>query len=315
MFSILKKIYYVIIKVDDSGYKELKMFLIVHNPLSSNKKSKKTTLKYVNFFKKKHIPFRLRSTLKIKDFNDYLEKNNHITDILYLGGDGSINYLINNVDIQKIKQNIYLGKSGSGNDFLRTLKKYGKAEIMIGEAKTNIGSTKFINGCGLGFDGLVCHYVNNDSKKGKLSYFINVFRAIMKYQPVELDLVVDGKEYHYKKVFVSAIQNGIYFGGGMKVTPTADPTDEEYVVCVAHNLSKLFLQLVLVTIYPGWHKIFKKKVAILKGTNISILHPTETYFQADGEVMGNISKVEIKPFEKRMFYAFNKKEFKNKSAT
>ncbi|MFA7075679.1 MAG: diacylglycerol kinase family protein [Candidatus Izemoplasmatales bacterium] len=291
------------------------MFLIIHNPLSSNRKSKKTTLKYVKFFKKQNISFRLRSSLKIKNLNEYLEKNQQITDILYLGGDGSINFLINTVNIQDIKQKIYLGKSGSGNDFLRSLKKYNKAEITIGEAKTNIGTTKFINGCGLGFDGLVCHYVNNDKKKGKLSYFINVFRSILNYQPVEIDITVDGIKHHFKKVFVSAIQNGKYFGGGMKVTPTADPTSDKYVVCIAHNLSKLFLQLVLVTIYPGWHKIFKKRVTFLTGKNIIISHPYETYLQADGEVMGNINHVEINPIEKRIFYAFNKKIFKNKSAT
>ncbi|MDT8336371.1 MAG: diacylglycerol kinase family protein [Candidatus Izemoplasmatales bacterium] len=291
------------------------MFLIIHNPLSSNRKSKKTTLKYVKFFKKYKIPFRLRSTLKIKDLNAFLDKNEKITDILYLGGDGSINYLINNVNIQEIKQKIYLGKSGSGNDFLRTLKKYKEADITIGQAKTNIGATKFINGCGLGFDGLVCHYVNNDKKKGKLSYFINVFRSIVKYQPVEIDLTVDNQKYHFKKVFISAIQNGKYFGGGMKVSPDADPRDEKYVICVAHNLSKLFLQLVLVIIYPGWHRTLKRKVKMLSGTNIKIYHQHETYFQADGEVMGNISQVEISPYEKRKFYAFNKKDFKNKSAT
>lgn len=290
------------------------MFLIIHNPLSSNRKSKKTTLKYVKFFKKYKIPFRLRSTLKIKDLNAFLDKNEKITDILYLGGDGSINYLINNVNINDIKQKIYLGKSGSGNDFLRTLKKYKEADITIGQAKTNIGTTKFINGCGLGFDGLVCHYVNNDKKKGKLSYFINVFRSIIKYQPVEIDLTVDNQEYHFKKVFISAIQNGKYFGGGMKVSPNADPRDDQFVICVAHNLSKLFLQLVLVIIYPGWHRALKRKVKMLTGTNIKICHPHETYFQADGEVMGNINQVEISPLEKRKFYSFDKKNFKNKSA-
>jgi len=286
------------------------MFLIIHNPLSSNKKSKKTTMKYVKFFKKNDIPFRLRSTLKINNLNEYLSKNHKITDILFLGGDGSINYLINNVEITDIKQNIYLAKSGSGNDFLRTLKRYKSAEITIGEAKTNIGTTKFINGCGLGFDGLVCQYVNNDSKKGKLSYFLNVFRAIIKYQPVEIDLEVDGKLHHFKKVYISAIQNGKYFGGGMKAASDANPTDDIYEICVAHNMSKLFLQLLLITIYPGWHKYIKKKVTMLTGSNITIHHPKESFFQADGEVMGNINKVEIKPFEKRIFHAFRKKDFK-----
>ena len=290
------------------------MFLIVHNPLSSNKKSKKTTIKYVNFFKKNNIPFRLRSTLKIDNLNAVLEKNNQITDILYLGGDGSINYLINSVELSKIKQNIYLGKSGSGNDFLRTLKKYKTAEITIGEAKTNNGTTRFINGCGLGFDGLVCHYVNNDKKKGKLTYFLNVFKSIIKYKPVEIEVIVDDKPYQFKKVFISAVQNGVFFGGGMKATPKADPTDNQYEICIAHNLSKLTLQLLLLSIYPGWHTKIKRKVTMLKGQNIRINHPSDTYFQADGEVLSNVSTIDIKPVEKRVFIAFNKKDFKNKSA-
>ncbi|MDD3129682.1 MAG: diacylglycerol kinase family protein [Candidatus Izemoplasmatales bacterium] len=290
------------------------MFLIVHNPLSSNKKSKKTTIKYVNFFKKNNIPFRLRSTLKIDNLNAFLEKNNQITDILYLGGDGSINYLINSVELSKIKQNIYLGKSGSGNDFLRTLKKYKTAEITIGEAKTNNGTTRFINGCGLGFDGLVCHYVNNDKKKGKLTYFLNVFKSIIKYKPVEIEVIVDDKPYQFKKVFISAVQNGVFFGGGMKATPKADPTDNQYEICIAHNLSKLTLQLLLLSIYPGWHTKIKRKVTMLKGQNIRINHPSDTYFQADGEVLSNVSTIDIKPVEKRVFIAFNKKDFKNKSA-
>jgi diacylglycerol kinase family enzyme len=53
---------------------------------------------------------------------------------------------------------------------------------------------------------------------------------------------------------------------------------------------------------------------MLSGKNITITHQHETYFQADGEVMGNINKVEIKSIEKRKFYAFNKKDLKNKSA-
>ncbi|MFA7106870.1 MAG: hypothetical protein WC154_06165, partial [Candidatus Izemoplasmatales bacterium] len=234
--------------------------------------------------------------------------------ILYLGGDGSINYLINSVELSKIKQNIYLGKSGSGNDFLRTLKKYKTAEITIGEAKTNNGTTRFINGCGLGFDGLVCHYVNNDKKKGKLTYFLNVFKSIIKYKPVEIEVIVDDKPYQFKKVFISAVQNGVFFGGGMKATPKADPTDNQYEICIAHNLSKLTLQLLLLSIYPGWHTKIKRKVTMLKGQNIRINLPSDTYFQADGEVLSNVSTIDIKPVEKRVFIAFNKKDFKNKSA-
>jgi diacylglycerol kinase family enzyme len=159
----------------------------------------------VKFFKRHHIPFNLRSTLKIDNLNEYLDNNPTISDILYLGGDGSINYLINNVDVTKIKQNIYLAKSGSGNDFLRSLKQVGKANVTIGEAITDNGKVKFINGCGAGFDASVCYYVNNDEKKNKLAYFKNVFKATSKFEPAEMDVTIDGVSGHYHDCYFTVV--------------------------------------------------------------------------------------------------------------
>ncbi len=287
------------------------MFLIIHNPLSNNRKSKKTTSKMVKFFKRHNIPFILRSTLKIENLNTLLDKNKKIKDILYLGGDGSINYLINNVDLTKIHQNIYLSKSGSGNDFLRSLKKIKTGRITIGEAKTNQVSTKFINGCGIGIDALVCHYVNNDTKRNKLSYFVNVFRSVIKFKRTEIDVTVDGKEYHFKKAYLAAIQNGKYFGGGMRVTPKADLTSDKFQICIAHNLNSFLLQILFISIYMGWHKYIKKRVKLLEGKEITIKAINDNYFQADGEVLENVSELHVKKFESREFHAFSKKEFKN----
>jgi diacylglycerol kinase family enzyme len=140
------------------------MFLIIHNPLSNNKKSKKNTSKMVKFFKRNSIPFMLRSTLKIDNLNDFLDKSPKITDILYLGGDGSINYLINHVDVSKIKQNLYFSKSGSGNDLFRSLKRVHKANVTIGEVKSSTGDVRFINGAGIGIDSMICHYLRGNCK-------------------------------------------------------------------------------------------------------------------------------------------------------
>ena len=284
------------------------MFLIIHNPLSSNKKSKRKTKKIVRYFQKKGIEFILRSTLKISNLNTYLNKREKITDILFLGGDGSINYLINNVNLNDIKQKIYLGKSGSGNDFLKSLKPLKSANVTIGEATLDgKEKVKFINGCGLGFDGLVSHYVNNDSKKGKFSYFINVFRAILKYKSQTIKIKVDEKEYIFNKTFIASIQNGRYFGGGMKAAPEANLEDDNFYVVVAHNLNKLLLQLLLLTIYPGWHRFIKSKITILKGKNIKLYLDKSAYFQADGEVKANITKISVKAKQKKLLHAFSKK--------
>lgn len=287
------------------------MFLIVHNPLSSNKKSRKTTKKYVRFFKKNNIPFIVRSTLKIDDLNEFLAKRENITDILLLGGDGSINFLINNVNLNIISQRIHLAKSGSGNDFLRSLKAKQKADVTIGQALLNKKTPiKFINGCGLGFDGLVCHYVNNDDKKNKISYFINVFKALMEYNYQDITVTIDGKKRVYHRAFIAAIQNGRYFGGGMKASPKADIEDDDFYVIIVHNINKLLLQILLLSIYSGLHRIFKKRVSILKGKEIQVDFNESVYFQADGEVQTDVTSINVSALEKRELYAFNKKNHK-----
>lgn len=284
------------------------MFLIIHNPLSSNHRSRYKTKRIVRYFKKTKTPFMIRSSLKINDLNAYLEKHSKITDILLLGGDGSINYFINSVDIDHMKHNIYLAKSGSGNDFLRSLKPLKKANVTIGCARVNDErDISFINGCGLGFDGLVCYYVDNDNKKNKISYFINVFRSIIKYKPQRFRVLVDGKEHTFNKSYIASVQNGKFFGGGMKAAPNANIEDDNFTVLVVHGLKKWKLQILLTTIYFGWHKYIKKYVHLLSGKDIFIEAEEPSYFQFDGEVTNNIKSIHVQAKSQRIFHAFHKK--------
>jgi len=282
------------------------VFLIIHNPLSNNSKSKKTTHRIVKFFQRNNVPFYLRSTLKIESLNDFLKVNPTITDILYCGGDGSINYLINTGDFKTITQNIYLAQSGSGNDFLRSLKPIGNGSIAIGNAETNVKPTRFINGCGLGVDAAVCHYVNQDSKKNKLSYFKNSFKAMSEFKPLAMTVIVDGVEHKFEKAYFCVVQNGKYFGGGMKVAPEADPTSSTFQVCVAHSISSFLISLLFMTIYSGLHTKFTKYVTMFSGKDIVIKASEKCYFQADGEVMAGVQSIHISKAESRALTAFSK---------
>ncbi len=287
------------------------MFLIIHNPLSKNKKSKNNTKRMVDFFKKIKIPFILKSTLKIDNLNVFLEKSPKITDILYLGGDGSINYLINNVDVSRIKQNIYFSKSGSGNDFFRSLRRIKDGNITIGEVKTNEKKYRFINGAGIGIDSLICHYVNNDKNKGQLSYLANFFKAIKNFKKTSFKVKVDGQAHEFDNAFFVAIQNGKYFGGGMKIAPNAEITSDEFDVYVVHSLSKLSIQLIFISVYFGWHKYLTKRVSHFRGKEIEISTPDNQFVQTDGEVIDGVRNLKIEMVTKHRILAFNKKYFKN----
>lgn len=285
------------------------MLLIVHNPLSANRKSKLTTNRWVRFFKRHKIPFVLRSSLKIDDFAKYLEQHPNLEEILYLGGDGSINYLVNHMDVTKIKQKIYFGKSGSGNDYLRTLNEYPVQRSKMALAKTNVGDIRFVNGCGIGFDALVVHYVNHDTNKSKLSYFLNVFRAVYKYQKGAIDVNVDGKDYHFDDAYFIAVQNGKYFGGGMRVTPKGNPANDTFQVCVAHNLVVAKLLSLFPTIYIGKHIGIKKNITMLEGKVIKVKVPSKRYFQADGEVTEDVDTITITKDREQLFIPFSKKNY------
>jgi diacylglycerol kinase family enzyme len=253
----------------------------------------------------------LKSTFKIENLKNLLDSNPQITDILYLGGDGSINYLINHIDISTIKQNIYISQSGSGNDFSRSLVRVKKSNVTIGKASTNNGDFNFINGAGIGIDSLICHYVNNDKKKSKLSYFLHFFRAIIKYRRMSFEVTVDGVKHEFKNAYLVAVQNGSYFGGGMKIAPSSDISSDDYTVVVAHNLNNLLIQALFVTIYLGWHKYIKKRVTFLKGKEINIKANTSYFFQVDGEVHDEISEINIKKIASKEFNSFNKSTLKN----
>ncbi len=277
------------------------MDLLLYNPLSKNSKSNILTHKLVRYYKKNRIPFRLKSILKIQDIEKYLLDKDHIDNIILLGGDGTINRFINDTYHFDIKQDIYLKRNGSGNDFLRTLVHQDKNPQYIMEMITDTGiNRKFMNGSGMGMDGYVGYLIEKSEKKGKLSYFLNTLRALLRYIPEPLDVDIDGETFHFEKAYIITINNGQYFGGGMHISPTATIDNEELDVVIAHSISKLFLIPLFLTIYSGKHIWFKRWVFNRKGKVIKATFKTPQITQADGENDYDITSITVKSTGKQV---------------
>jgi diacylglycerol kinase family enzyme len=275
------------------------MDLILYNPLSKNSKSNIQTHKLIKHYKKNNIPFRLKSILKIDDLKNYLEDKSHINQIILLGGDGTINHFVNNIMDLDISQTIYLKSNGSGNDFLRSLKSNDKAPQTIMEViYDDTVKTHFINGVGMGVDGLVASYVDNSDKKGKLSYLIQTLRGLINYTPEPATITVDDETYHYNKVFIVTVNNGRYFGGGMEITPQADISTEELDIIIVHSIAKPLLLFIFFTIYLGLHTKFTKYVTYLKGKNVTVEYTSPQISQADGEGTNDVTKMTVQSSNK-----------------
>ena len=173
------------------------------------------------------------------------------TQILVLGGDGTLSEVINGImraDLtpeQRAQIQFGLMPRGTGNDFARHwgLNKDFKRSLDIffqGHSKpidvgcvtywrNNIEHHRyFINSLGFGIEPMVCrgaeqlkYYIGSHH----INYFFALIWSLTKYKNPHLRLDVDGKTVVEGKMFVTSIANGSYVGGGMKLNPNADPCD------------------------------------------------------------------------------------------
>lgn len=271
------------------------MDLILYNPKSKNSQGNVQTHKLIKKYKKSKKPFRLKSILKINNLREYLESNQHFSKVILLGGDGTIHKLVNELVLSDFETPIHLKKNGSGNDFLRSLKKNDAQPQYVMETTLD-NNTKhcFINGTGIGLDGLIIQYVDQAKNKGKLTYFLSSVRAIINYIPEELNITMDNEDYHFKKAYLCAINNGRYIGGGMQITPKANINDQNLDVLIVHSIPKFMILLIFSTIYLGIHTKFTKYVFARKCKEISVNFTTPQITQSDGERTDDITSLSVK---------------------
>lgn len=277
------------------------MDLILYNPKSKNSHGNIQTHKLVKHYKKTKTPFRLKSILKIDDIKGYLTDRTHIDKVILLGGDGTINQLVNNLVDYDLKQDIYVKKNGSGNDFLRTLKTQDEnPQYIMQNTLDGTDTHYFINGTGIGLDGLVIDYVDKAKNKGKLTYFLSSFRAMMNYVPEPVDVVIDGEKLHFEKTYTVIANNGRFVGGGMEMTKHARIDREEMEVLIVHTVPKFLLLFIFSTVYLGLHTKFKRYVFSRSCKTLEATFSTPQLGQSDGEKYSDVTAIKVQSSGKRI---------------
>lgn len=270
------------------------MDLLLYNPLSKNNKSNITTHKLVRYYKKNNLAFRLKSIVKIEDTVQYLKAKDQFKNIILLGGDGTINRFVNDIKNYQLTTPIYLLPNGSGNDFLRSLRKQDLHSQEIMQANYNNQSSQlFLNGSGIGIDGLVLEYIDQSKHKGKFRYFKNTLKALKHYKPSSAVVTIDGVEHRFNRMYLTNANNGKYVGGGMKITPKADLATKDLDVIVVHTIPKWLIFFIFLTIYLGIHTIFTRYVYTCKAKSIKIQVDQPLTAQVDGEITKDVKTLEL----------------------
>jgi diacylglycerol kinase family enzyme len=89
------------------------------------------------------------------------------------------------------------------------------------------------------------------------------------------------------------VQNGRYFGGGMKITPSSNRRDREMELCVIHSVNFFKLLLIFPLIFLGKHMWFKQVgISVVKGKHFILKADIPQAFQSDGEVVKDVREFE-----------------------
>jgi diacylglycerol kinase family enzyme len=278
------------------------MTIILFNPKSRLGNNQKLLNTIETMMRKKNQAVVFKDVNTIFNPIGFLEQFKKDDQFIIVGGDGTLHQLVNRIQIHLVKQEVYMIRAGTGNDFLRSIKSISKL-IPIKEALKSLpyvlDNTKkqyFINGVGLGLDGYVGHIVEeNRTKKTKLGFFKATLQGLKSFQPIQATLILNGKQaIEINKTWLIAVMHAKYFGGGMKIAPQANRNTQTLEVVVVKKCPKWLLYIIFPTIYFGWHKIFKAYVSFYSGQDIHIKTHQKTYAQLDGEVTPLLTHLHIK---------------------
>ncbi|MFY0600125.1 MAG: YegS/Rv2252/BmrU family lipid kinase [Cyclobacteriaceae bacterium] len=221
------------------------------------------------------------------------ELKESFTDLIILGGDGTLNEAING-----LKYDIPVGiiPCGSGNDYVKcldlgkTLKDQVKTSIYGSIKKVDLGicnDRKFLNGVGIGFDGqIVADLVTQKTWiQGAAKYYYHVLKILSSYKAQPFHFHSDAVE-NKKSLILLCIAKGTTFGGAFKLVPDAKLDDGKLHICEIGDLKPIKRFLNISRLGNGTH-IGLKEVGIHVAEKINIEGHAHLHAHIDGEYFGN----------------------------
>lgn len=234
--------------------------------------------------------------------------------VVAVGGDGTLHEVVNGFfwDGKPIANRntdavcstaLGLIPLGTGSDFARTLGwkndpreaierivRGVRSRIDVGViSREGEGSHYFINVADIHLSARAGYYASRYKKFGNLCYVIGTLQAFIGHHNQDLKVKVNEGEWQtYSQVTTLCIGNAKYFGGGMKITPNADPHSGSFEVVTLQGFKWYDFILNLFKLYNGTHLSLKnvttRNVYTIEVDDVS--GSGSIFIQSDGEHLG-----------------------------
>lgn len=284
------------------------MYYILFNAKAAGGTGEKTARKLEEILKGEELVFK---SVHEMDYRRFFAEVDPEAKIVLVGGDGTLNYFVNDIRRVEVKNEIYFFAGGTGNDFLKDLgldPEKGPYNITkyirnLPSVVVNGQNWLFINGVGYGIDGYCCEVADQMHANGvtDVNYAGIAIKGLLgKFKPRDAKITVDGKVYNFKKVWIAATMNGRYYGGGMMNAPKQDRLNKDHKLSlvVFHKSGALHTLMIFPSIFKGEHVNHTKQVSVFEGHDITVEFSKPCALQIDGETVLNVSDYQAKSFKK-----------------
>ena len=259
-----------------------KHIALVCNPTRENEKALRITDSIEILLSGIDIPNKVFTSAWPDRFDDF-------TEVWIIGGDGTINWFINQYPAIQLPMALFEG--GSGNDFQWMLYGDKTTEQQVDRVlqstpqlvDAGICNEKlFLNGVGIGFDGAIVHDLLGKKKlAGKASYLLSILKNLVSYR--EKPCVLEMHDETIKEdCFLISVANGKRYGGGFHVAPNAILTDGLLDINIIGRISPIRRMKYLPVIEKGQH-LDLDFVKYRQTEQIIIHSPSKLHAHIDGE--------------------------------
>lgn len=232
--------------------------------------------------------------------------------IVAIGGDGTVNEVINGIGLSGVSMGII--PTGSGNGLARHL---GISLLPMRALRTiiqgystpvdmmQIGKTKFAaNVAGVGFDALVSWKFKDTKTRGPISYARIILEEFLNHHPATYSIKIDKRKFTIESSMVT-VANSTQFGNNAIIAPNASLTDGYLDLCILKPFPKaltLDIATKIMTNQIGSSNYYESHL----GKKITIKQEKAIY-QIDGDSVKEKKKIKIRIREKALNIIIPKK--------
>ena len=308
------------------------MYHVIVNPSSKSGLAKKQWKELQKILDSKKVTYIVHFTKSEKELQKYThsvtdkmlyQHNERPNRLIILGGDGTLNCVLNSIDDLDHTIVSYM-PTGTSNDFARAtkitvdpvgavsaLKKGGVTrQTDIGLVKYGRKQRRFAVSCGFGFDAATCDAVMRSPLKnlfnklglGRLIYCAIALKQLITLETVSCDLYLDDrKPIHFKRLIFASFMQLPYEGGGFMLCPDADATDGYLDICVAHDLTALQALPIFPKALFGKHTDCRG-ISMYRAKTVRIVASKPLCTHTDGEICGNFTELCVSTLDSKLNY-------------